>query len=474
MVQKSIKVDFARQSYKSKSLPLSSQRLVNLYAETAPVDAKNQLALFSTPGLTVKYDLGVDNPVWGMQVMGNNLYAVCGLDVYKIDSGGNITNIGSINNSSGRVYMSHNGTQLTITTLSGEGFIATSSGVTQITDPAYQLASSSTYIDGYTAFSRLNSDQFFISAQFNSSSFDALDFATAEWEPDELVATFTFNGQLWLFGTDTIEIYENTGAADFPFQRYRSATLEKGCVAKFSIAKHANNLIWLSEEKKFYKAAGYNFEDITTFPIHQEIERYVVVDDAFAFIYVQDGHEIYCCTFPTENKTWCYDLSTGLWHERESLKINSPTHTRWRANAYSEFKGIDLVGDFESGKIFQLNPDVFTEDGRTLISEATSQIYFDNTNRAIISRLNLDTEPGVGTTSGQGSDPEIMMQFSKDGGFTYSSELWRNLGKKGKYLNRVVWRKLGTARSIIFKIKISDPVKRVVLGAYIDVDIEEP
>lgn len=474
MVQ-SLGIDFAKNSYKTRGVQNSVQRLLNFYAEPNPQDNKAPYCLYGTPGTTIKYDLEVDNPIYGMQQMADNLYVVSGVDVFKIDLTGTITNIGSLTGAPGRVSLANNGTQLFILDSSGDGFIATSSSVTKITDPDYQKASSVTYVDSYFLLSVLDSDQFFISDEFDGLVYDALDFATAEWEPDKLVRVITFNGQVWLLGTDTTEVYLNSGAADFPFQRITNVSLEEGCSSKFSVVKDSEYLMWLGSDRMVYLTTGYKPTAVTTYPIVKEFESYTkkAVENSFAFIYTQDGHKFYVLSFPDANKTWVYDITTNLWHERGSLNINKEI-VELNANAFEFYNSENLIGDNKRGLIYKLDLDTYTENGETIISEAVSITNFNNTNRTIINRFRLDAEVGVGLTTGQGSDPEIMMQWSKDGGKTYSSELWRKLGKIGKYNTRVVWRRLGLARNIVFKLRISDPVKRAIFQPFVDIEAGEP
>jgi hypothetical protein len=475
---RSIPINFAKNSYQTRGVKNSSQRLLNLYAEINPEDNKTPICLYGTPGFKLKYDLEIDNAVYGLQQMGNDLFAVCGNDVFNITTGGVITNIGTLTGIPGRVIMSNNGLQLFILDINGNGWIVSyNSGTSlwelnKITDAAYQLSSSVCFLDGYFILSKQSSGQFFISKLGDGTSYDALDFATAEWEPDNLISVFSFNGQIVLFGTQTIEFYQDTGSSAFPFQRINGASVEKGCSSRGSIAKNANNLLFLGNDRIVYQLNGYQLSKISTFPIEKEIERYTknAIENCFSFIYIQDGHITYILSFPDANKTWCYDLTTGLWHERGSVDIDKYTMLSWNANSYEYFNSLNLVGDKNLGKIYELDLDTFSENGTPIISEATSTTLFNNTKRTVIHKFQLDIESGQGISNGQGINPKLMMQFSKDGGFTYSSQLRRDIGAKGKYKTRAIWRNIGISGEIVFKISISDPVKRVLYQPFIDIE----
>jgi hypothetical protein len=471
---KSQPIIFARQSYKTKATQVSPQRMINAYAETKPTDTKGQseYLLYNSQGLKIWKDLGVFTAVYNSQVMGDNLYVISGLNVYKIDTSKTVTLLGSLTGSPGEVELSNNGTQLTIIDSIGNGWVATTTTLASITDADFPTSTDTVFIDGYTVVSEQGTGNYYISALNDSTSWNALDFGTAENEPDKLVGIEKFNGQLWLFGTDTVEVHLNTGNPDFPFERISGATLNLGCSAKKSITKDDKYLCWLGSDKQFYLATGYQPRVISTKPLHAEILDYSVVEDAKAFIFTQDGHKFYSVTFPTEDKTWVYDITEGLWHERQSIKNND--EVRWRANSHSLFTGKNIVGDFDEGILYEIDSDIFCEGEATMTSTVISKVIYSNTNRFILHRLQLDMEVGVGLITGQGWNPQIMLQVSKDGGKTYGAELWRDLGEIGEYRTRAVWRQLGICRELNFKVKISDPVRRAIFGGYIDYEVLEP
>lgn len=465
---KSQQIFFAKQSYTTRATQLSPERMINMYAEGTPDDTKGdgRIVLYNTQGLKEWVNLNTFTTIYGSQKMGDNLYVVAGINVYKINSSRTVTLLGSLSGSPSEVEMSNNGTQLTITDSIGNGFIATETTITQIIDPDFLPSSGTIFIDGYTVSTIKGTDRFQISDLNDSSSWNPLEFASAESEPDKIVISTRFNGQLWFFGTDTIEVHQNTGNPDFPFERINGATQNIGCVAKKSVVVDDKYLCWLGSDKLFYMTTGYAGQVISTNPIASEVLDFGIIEDAKAFIYTQDGHKFYSITFPTENKTFVYDITENLWHERQSIQNNQ--EVRWRANSHEFFTGKNIVGDYRTGILYEIDSNSFKEGDKTMISQVISKIIYSNTNRFILNRLQLDMEIGIGLNDGQGENPQIMLQVSKNGGKTYGSELWRNLGKQGEYITRVVWRQLGLARQMNFKIKISDPIRRALLGGYID------
>jgi hypothetical protein len=306
----------------------------------------------------------------------------------------------------------------------------------------------------------------------DTTSYSAIEIATAESKPDDIVTVFAINNELWLFGQETIEIWGNTGNATFPFERIRGAYIEIGCAAKYSVVNDQEGVFWLGDDLSIYQGIGYAGKRISTYPIEKEISSYSRVDDAYAFFYIQDGHRFYCINFPTADKSWSYDVTTNLWHERSSRNPVTLLDERWLANTLSFFSNTNLVGDRTTGIIYELDLDTYTENGSTMISEVTTATIFKNFSKFNSSRLVLMMDTGVGIDgSGQGDDPEIMLQVSIDGGKNFSNEMWQNMGAIGAYETEVFWSQLGNSRSLISKIRISDPVKRAIVGAYINEEV---
>lgn len=466
-----IPINFAVNAYQSRSRLASSERLLNFYGEPTPLDSPFKSAtIFNTPGTLRWLQFDNYNSVYGMQVMGENLYVVVGLTLYKISPTKTITNLGILGTTPAPVMMTENGNQVTILTESGISYYYDNQTniFGQITSGNYQSASSVATIDGYTAFSVIDSGQFFISALNDTTIYSALDYAYAQAVSDNIVRLVVYNRQLYIFGTNSIEIWYDTGNLTFPLQRIDGILIQRGLGAKFSTATEVDGIYWLGEDKIIYRTKDYFPERISTYAIENEISNYETIEDAIAFIYTQVGHKFYCLTFPTANKTWVYDISTNLWHERGSLNSTQTQIQKWHCLYHANFNGDNIVNGIVNGKLCELDLNTYTEDGVPLISEAISCAQFDSYNYKFIDRLGLMMDFGVGVDgNSQGENPKIMMNFSTDGGYTWSEENENSLGDIGQYPTELYWERLGKCRSMIFKIRISDPVKRTIIGGYL-------
>jgi len=437
-----------------------------MYAEVNPSESKYPFTLYNTEGQVEFADTGTVKAIDGMQKMGSLLYIVSDNKVYKMTTAGVVTQLtGTMTGTIGRVDMSNNGTQMTIIDPDGNGWVATTTTVTSISDADFPTSNAVTYLDGYTIVSVEDSGQFNISGLLNSTAWDALDFATAEEKPDNLVRPYAFNSSLWLFGQESYEVYHNSGDVDFPFEQTSEAVnTTRGLGAKFAVAQDDNALFFLGDDLIFYRGEGYNVTRKSTHAVETAIKSYSVTDDAFCFVINMEGHKFVVLTFPTAQATWVLDLATDFWHERTT--ILSGVEKRWRANCHATFAGKQLVGDYINGKIYELSPSVYTDDGATIkrVMEGTTE--WADGSRFIVDALRLDIDTGVGLTTGQGGDPQVILEFSNDGKKTWSNEAWRSFGKIGEFDKQVLWRTLGQSRQKTYRFTITDPVPVRVSGCY--------
>lgn len=468
---------FIGPTYRHQSKNVDCQRAINLIPQVNESGSSKEaevISFISAPGLATLLTIGED-PVRaaytsksgaGFLVAKNKLYAVANDFTY--------TEIGTLSTETGRVGFADNGIHMVLVdglkgyvwTFESEEFAEiTAEGFTE-RNPPTQVS----YIDGYFIFEDAGTDNFFISG-LDDVTFDPLDVSDADGSPDKIVAHISKERELWLLGEFTTEVWFNSGDADFPFSRVSGAFIETGCGAKWSIAKIGSALFWLGRDEKGYSgifmAEGYQPRKISTHSVDQIIQRYETLSDAEAFTYHHDGHSYYVLTFPTADASWCYDLTTGLWHERLSFK-NGQFH-RHRASCYANMYGKHVVGDFENGRLHELSALVYSDAGDVLARERVAPHISAGDRRIFYSRFILDMETGVGLDGiGQGTDPQAMLQYSDDSGHSWGNELWSPIGKIGERSHTVEWRRLGKSKDRVFRIRITDPIPVTLIGADLD------
>jgi hypothetical protein len=341
-----------------------------------------------------------DGPIRGLWQFGGYGYAVSGEVLYKIDSIWNVSPIGTVAGSSGPVSMSDNGTQLFVA-CNGPSFIYNSLTLEfkQIDDPDFPGAVTVGYLDGYFVFNEPNSQRLWITSLLDGTSIDPLDFASAEGSPDGLVSVLVDHREAWLFGTNSVEVWYDSGAADFPLSPVQGAFNEVGCIAAFSVAKLDNGIFWLGADARgrgiVYRANGYTAQRVSTHAVEWQLQEYGNMSDAIAYTYQQDGHAFYVLIFPSANTTWVYDVATSLWHERAAF-ING-SFTRHRSNCQMSFNNEIVVGDHELGNIYAFDLTVYSDAGavqKWLRSWRALPTGTNDLKRTAQHSLQLDAESG--------------------------------------------------------------------------------
>lgn len=457
----------------SRLFRINSQSSVNLFASIEKAGAKSPVVLFPTPGLTL-----VDEPVTGPTRSNGvkwqgSLYFVIGTNLVKVATGGVTTSYSGILSSAGRVSIARGRTYLLIVDGS-DGYTFDGTTLAVVSDGDFPASPThATYLDGYFIVNNDGTDDYFISAIDNPTSWAALDTSSALGSPDDITALIATNKDLYLAGPATTEVHFNSQNPEFPFEAYPGGILDIGIAAPDSLLKSSKGLIYLSANDDegdacVVRVQGFSAEILSDEDMNFQINNLDTIDDAFAMLYTRHGRTFYVLTFPTSDKTFAIDLSTGLWHTRKSSGIG-----RWRAAGIGYLGNTHYVGDYASGKIYAMSDATYTEAGDTIERERYTQVVHVSNKRFTTHRLVVEFKPGVGLTSGQGSDPQVMMRYSDDGGNTWSSEMWKSLGKIGEYFVRAVWEGLGESRGRIYHFKVTDPVEVIVVASYADIEVHD-
>lgn len=461
---------FVGPSYTARTKNLDAQQCINLYPELGGPTSKTVAALIGTPGLSLWKTLegGV---IRGMLRFSTDLMiVVCGPNVYTVTGAGVVTLKGVVTESANPVSMASNGQVVMIAT-GPTGFVLnpTTGSLTQITNAAFVGADKVDFVDGYFVFNQPGTGKFQITGLY-TPDIDPLDFATAEGSPDLLVSLIVDHREVWLFGQNSTEVYFNSGNSDFPLERIQGAFIEQGCAAKNSVSKADNSVFWLTADDRGHgmvmRAVGYVPQRVSNHALEYAIGQYSRVDDAVAYTYQQEGHTFYVLNFPTANATWVYDVATDMWHQRAWRNPADGSLNRHRANCQVAFLDTTVVGDWENGNLYFLDLDVFTDNGDPIPRvRSCPHIADPDYNWQVFDALQVDMQTGVGNPHGDGIDPQAMMQWSTDGGYSWSNELWASIGKLGERRTRVKWRRLGRSRDRVFRVVITDPVRVAIVGA---------
>lgn len=312
-----------------------------------------------------------------------------------------------------------------------------------------------------------NENEVFYSDISDARTYGALSFFQAEENADNVVGIVRKKSTLWVFGEETVEAWLTAPDDNLPVRKIQGATLERGCISKDSIASLGEYTAWLADDGTVRILSGQKMDKISDLDLDKRIRGdsksagFAKIDDAVGFWIDGPVHKRYVLTFPTEDYTTTYDLSTGQWFEQTSEGIG-----RWRGNNAVGAFGKILVGDYTSNQIWELDPQTFDEGGNDLVREIVSDpVVFDFD--VTIPLIELEMETGVGLLSGQGSSPEMLVYYSKDGGETWTQASGIDLGAMGEYNTRVPLRFFGRLvrnQPFMLKLRVTDPVEVTFYG----------
>jgi hypothetical protein len=475
---------FVGASYTTPSIYQDAQECINFYPEIDPTKGQGErgvVALYPTPGLTEEIQL-LPAEVRGMRTLSGQQYAIAvsGNRVYKIDLNLTATQVGTLTTSTGPVSIADN--QMTtegLTAYLADGVnryyyvVSTNTFVTlPSSDGAWKGASICDTVDNYIIYNEPDT-QNFSSTDLGSPLSTQAWYGSKDGSPDNLVSLIVDHRQIYLLGEVTTEVWVDVGSQisgllTFPFQRISGTSSQNGCGAPFSVARFAESFMFLARDTLGTATigiqSGYEYKRLSTHAVENTLIG-VDVSDARAWTYQVEGHEFYVITFPTADLTWVYDLATQQWHKWLWWNTNTATYHRHRSNCGIAFAGKNLVGDWENGKIYSVGFDTYTDNGGIIRRLRRAPHLTTDLQRQYFDEFQIQFQPGVGLSTGQGQNPQAMLRWSNDGGSTWSNEHWTSIGKQGNYVNRAIWRRLGWSRDRIFEVAITDPVKAVIVSA---------
>jgi hypothetical protein len=468
-----VSIPFTGPSYSGRSSNVNAQECVNLIHNIDNSSGKAVLSMMNRPCLVDFTAFGAA-PIRGMIEANGSGYVVAGDTVYKVlNDGSFVSHPLKLSTSSGTLSMAYNGFQIMI--VDGvKGYIidVAADTLVVISDVNFAGGGSVTFMDQYFFVDNTDFPGVAQSSKLaDGTTWNALDKSTAENDPDKIQRTIAAAGDLWLMGSIACEPYWNqANPVGFPFSARKSSIIKMGLAAKWSAVEMNNSLYWLAQNKEgmfgVVSMGSGGISKVSTPAIDYQINTYSVISDAIAFTFTLEGHSYYVLTFPTANKTWVYDASTDMWSEWRSYGVG-----RFKCSFHMLLNNRHILGDSTTGKLYEIKHGVYSDSGQQ-VERIRSTAYVHKDGRDItVNKLWIEHESGVGIESGQGSNPMVMLQFSKDGGKMWSNEYWQPLGKMGEYKQRQIWTRLGRSPSWIFRRTATDPVKDIIIASYAQIEV---
>lgn len=501
--------DFVGGQDVAPNITQNNQICINFYTEVDQQNPKEVLALLGCPGLqqlvaapgggapgfstaTTAWPQpysGPNLPVRGMWVLPGfqTALAVIANTCYLVTATAatattfptlSLLSVGTLATSTGPVAIRDNnigGYAVVVDGPNGYIYNISTQAFNRITDTAFLGSNTVAYIDGWWIFNQPGTQTFYTNFPQFGIGFNGSYFALKDGASDNLMGVIESKQQLWLIGERTSEVWYDAGGQFFPFQRLVGTLMQFGTKATASIAKFSTDgqdgviLFGRSErgENVILRTKGFSFDVVSNPAFGNEVGTYPITSDAIGYTYQEDSHEFYILIFPTADVTWCYDAQTGLLHKRLSYDPYLQQFHRHRSNCYMNFQGMRIVGDYQCGSLHQLTRSSYTDAGWPLLAKRRSPHIWDKgqRGRVFMASLQLDFTPGVGNSSGIGTNPQAGISISRDGGNTFGQRWYAPIGKIGAFMNRTIWRKLEFARDSVVDLEVIDPVRRDLIGA---------
>lgn len=509
---------FIGQAYRSQSISAAGDLLINLYPEILESQGASRAVYYGTPG-TAYFCTLPTLPVRGITYLNGLCFAVGGRQLYQVRSDGSSTVCATgtvLPAGTSPVSMQTDGQKWVVIAASGQLWVyaIVSDTLARINTGSVAGAGMVSYSDGYWIVNVPGTQNFNVSGLFDPTSWNALDFGVKEGAADLLQGQIADHRELWLFGSRSAEVWWNSGAANFPWERIQGPFIEAGLGAPLSLTRMDNTHFWLSEDERggrmIWKANGYTPQRISTFAMEYAMNTYAAVSDAIAYSYQEMGHTFYVITFPsailpkanvawdqpgitwdqtgtlwdaggatnTGGATWAFDASSNMWQQRDYLDPQFGISQQVRGWVHAYAFGRHLVGDYQNGNIYDQSVNYYVDAFNSVDSTRTNAIrrlrraphVLKEHRRIFYPGFELHIQQGVVPQSGAGSAPKFNLRKSGDGGFTWSSYQEASAGLAGQYKNRLIWRRLGNARDAVFEVSSDEPIQHAWINAYLSPD----
>jgi len=450
----------------NQSSVFDGEDTLNWYLETSEQSAtKNRAALYPTPGQTTWL---TNTEIGGRALLSINglFHGVIGGALKEFSASAVATLRGAVAQDSNPATISYNGptgNQLFITS-GGNGYVLnlTSHVLTEVLTGGTTMGG---MIDGYFIAFNATTSSIRISNLNDGLTWDPTQFQQRNNAPDPWVAMLVNAPDIWLVGEQSTDVWRDSGAFPFPLEPRPGASFKYGTPAPFSVWAAGDTVGWLSQSATgaglVVQARGYNPAPVSTKALETAIAGYARtsrITNCEALTYQAEGHTFAVFNFPGPKKTHVYDLTTGQWHRRGRWNPVTNDDEMWTPRVHAYAFGKHFVADRTTGNINILDVTTPTEaDGAVIRRERIAPGMCREQQMRRYPSFQLYLDAGLGTATGQGSDPQVMLRTSDDGGKTYSNERLASAGKMGEYGRRVYWTRLGASMDRVYKVSVTDP-----------------
>ena len=435
-----------------KSVQFSSEVNRNLYMDLS--ESAERQGVHDFPGL--KLIASGSGAHRGAHVMGDSLYLVSGSKLIRESSSGTRTTLGTVDGSA-RCSFADDGTNLFFVA-GGFLFKWDGTGVSTVSQSVVAAPNSITYINKQFLISGANG-RFAVSDVGDGSTYNALNFAEEETQPDGLLRVYAYSQLVYMFGSKTVGQWYNTGSGNPPFARRDTSLMNIGLAGTHAVTNTDQFLYWLGDDRKVYQCVGASARPVSTSGIAHIFESFTDVSDCIASTFTIDGQDFVLLSFPSAGATFCYSETYQYWVELSAGATDA--RQRWYADQVVSCYGKMIGIDYRNSNSYKLDLDTYTDNGdarrRVRVFPTFTAKAMQGSGQIVVSRVRINMEVGHGAVTGQGSDPMLMAELSPDGGKTWGAETFTRIGVLGQYRMPVDVYSFSAGYEVRLRLSFTDP-----------------
>jgi hypothetical protein len=334
------------------------------------------------------------------------------------------------------------------------------------------------YADGYFIVCFGASNKFQISGILDGNTWPGIQVNEVSVFAEDVISIEVSHRELWVMGSQHIQPYQDTGT-DEVYDAIPGTLIEMGCAATFGVTLLDNTIFWISEDtrggRQAWRGNGYTPLRISTHAVETALSSYSKsqISSLVSYAYQDGGHLFWVLYIAGTDCTWVYDVAEGMWAKRaewhEDLGLWGP-HRSWN---HSYAFGKHLVGDWETGILFEMSLNYLDEEGARIRRLRRSPTLANEMNWVYHAELTVDFATGLGPQpplvdgAGNPRPPQAMLRWSDNRGATWSNQHIAGCGLAGEYNTRVIWRRLGRSRYRVYELSVSDPISWTIVDAYL-------
>lgn len=386
----------------------------------------------------------------GIDRGGSNWNGVCfrvmGSKLVKVSVDGAVITLGDVGGG-GQVTIDSGFERLAIWS-GGRLYYWDGSALSQVTDPDLGTVIDGRWIAGY--YLSTDGTSLIVTELNDPFAVNPLKYGSAESDPDPILAVDELRNEAYALGRYTIEVFENVGGENFPFQRIEGAHVVRGVIGTHAYAQFIETFAFVgsgrNEAPAVYLMAPGSTAKLSTREVDEILRGYT--EEQLAQIVVETrvdrGHQH--LLIHLQDQCLVYDhaatqaVGEPVWFTLTTSVVGLGTY---RARNLVWCYDTWLSGDPTSPNVGQLVNNVSTHFAQTIGWDFGTLVVYNEGRGAIFHELELVALPG---RVALGADPVLWTSYSLDGE-TWSQERPTAAGRQGERVKRIAWRKQGKMRN---------------------------